>query len=80
MLYTNCKVFIHGDVISSNYFYVWASMHNSGHKCLLPNRPEFGLNIKFDSTYMCYIFFHRFLDVPMSFLAAIFTFRPPYII
>ena len=56
MLYTNCKVFIHGDVISGNYFYVWASMHNSGHKCLLPDRPEFGLNIQFDPIRVIYCF------------------------
>ena len=43
MLYINFKVLMHGDVISGNYVYVWASMHNSGHKCLLPDRPEFGL-------------------------------------
>ena len=56
MLYTNCKVLIHGDVISGNYFYVWASMHNSGHKCLLPDLPEFGLNIKFDPLRVKYCF------------------------
>ena len=54
-------------------------IHNSGQNCLLPDRPNFGLNIKFDQI-SCYILFHRFLDMPMSFLAAIFTFRPPYII
>ena len=48
MLYINFKVFMHGDFISGNNFYVWASMHYSGHKCLLPDRPEFGLNIQFD--------------------------------
>ena len=56
MLYTNCKVFIHGDVISGNHFYGWASMHNLGHKCLLPDRPEFGLNIKFDPIHVIYCF------------------------
>ena len=47
---------MHGDVNSGNYFYVWASMHNSGHKCLLPDRPEFGLNIKFDPIHVIYCF------------------------
>ena len=69
---------MHDDVISGNYFYDWASMHNSGHKCLLPDRPEFGLNIKFDPI-ASNILFYRSLDMPMSFLAAIFTFGPPYI-
>ena len=56
MLYINFKVLMHGDVISGNYFYVWASMHNSGHKCLLPDRPEFDLNIKFDPIHVIYCF------------------------
>ena len=42
------------DFIFGNYFYVWASMHNPGHKCLLPDRPEFGLNIKFDTIFVIY--------------------------
>ena len=54
MLYINFKVFMHGDFISGNNFYVWASMHYSGHKCLLPDRPEFGLNIKFDPIRVIY--------------------------
>ena len=44
-----------------------------------PDRPDFGLNIKFDPM-ACYTLFYRSLEMPMSFLAAIFTFRPPYII
>ena len=56
MLYINFKVFMHGDFISGDNFYVWASMHNSGHKCLLPDRPEFGLNIKFDPIHVIYCF------------------------
>ena len=45
-------------------------------KCLLPDRPDFGLNIKFDPI-TCYILFHRFLDMLISILAAIFAFGPP---
>ena len=56
MLYINFKVLMHGDVISGNYVYVWASMHNSGHKCLLPDWPEFVLNIKFDPLRVKYCF------------------------
>ena len=54
-------------------------IHNSGQNCLLPEWPNFDLNKKFDQI-SCYILFQRFLDMLMSFLAAIFTFRPPYII
>ena len=79
MLHINFKIFRNGDVIYSDYFYVWASMHNSGQKCLLPDRSEFGLNIKFDPI-TCYILFHRFLDMLISILAAIFAFEPQYII
>ena len=76
MLYINFRIFRHGNVIYSNYLYVWVSMHNSGKKCLLPDRPDFGLNIKFDPI-TCYILFHRFLDMLISILAAIFAFGPP---
>ena len=54
-------------------------IHNSGKKCLLPDRPDFGLNIKFDPI-TCYVLFHRFLDMLMSFLEVIFAFGPPYTI
>ena len=42
--------------ISAIMFTFWASMQNSGHKCLLPDRPEFGLNIKFDPIHVIYCF------------------------
>ena len=64
---------MHDDVISGNYFSDWASMHNKNANCLL------GLIIKFDPI-ASNIFFYRSLDMPRSFLAAIFTFRPPNII
>ena len=53
----------------------------SGKNGLLPDRPNFGLNIKFDQiSHSNYILYPRFLDMQMSFLAAIFTLRLPYII
>ena len=70
---------MHADVIYSLHFHVLASVHNSGQNCLLPYRPDFGLNIKFYCISCC-ILFHRFLGMLMSFLAFIFMFRPPYTI
>ena len=63
---------MHDNVISGNYFSDWASMHNKNANCLI------GLIIKFDPI-ASNILFYRSLDMPMSFLAAIFTFGPPYI-
>ena len=54
-------------------------IHYSGQNCLLPDWPNFDLNMKFDQI-SCYILFHRFLDMPMSFLGVIFAFGPPYTI
>ena len=52
-------------------------MQNSGKKFLLPDRPDFSLNIKFDPITF-YIMFHRFLDMLISILVAIFAFGSPY--
>ena len=79
MLYIVSQVFRHADVIYSLHFHVLASVHNSGQNCLLPYRPDFGLNIKFYCISCC-ILFHRFLGMLMPFLAFIFMFRPPYTI
>ena len=67
----------YGDI--SAIVYVWATIHNSGQKCLLLDRPDFVLNIKFDCI-SCYISFHRFSGMLMSFLAVISMFGPPYTI
>ena len=79
MIFYNNLVFRHADVISRHHIYVLAPGTNSSQNCLLPARPNFGLNIKF--AQMSYnISFNRFSDMQMSFLAPIFTFRPPYIV
>ena len=79
MLCIVSQVFRHADVTLSCNFYVQASIYNRGQKCLLPDRPDFGLNIKFEQI-SCYILFHRFLGILIPFLAFIFMFRPPYTI
>ena len=69
----NSLVLRHAGVIARHCFYVSVPGTNLVLNCLLPERPYFGLNIKFDQ-----ISFHRFIDMPISFLAPIFKFRPPH--
>ena len=65
MLYIVSWVFRHAAFISSRHSYVWAIENRLGQYCILHERPDFGLNMKFQWISCC-ISFYRFLGLLIS--------------